>query len=71
MGAPMVTVRNVGHLPRALGRGLPRVAPGGTLRVVPEIAGRPPAGDDPGVGLLAQHEVWGPVDEAPAAAGEE
>jgi len=81
-GAPSVAVRLVAGDPREL-RGYPglrrvlTVQPGEVIDVIPEVAGRPPAGDgDLGEGLLAQVEVWAPagsaqVEAAPAVAGEE
>jgi hypothetical protein len=34
------------------------VARGGTVEVPDDVAGHEPSGDDPGVGLLAQVDVW-------------
>lgn len=47
------------------------------VAVPPEVAGRPPAGDpagedfDPGAGLLAQVDAWGPPRAGRAAATSE
>ncbi|HEU5085669.1 MAG TPA: hypothetical protein VFU14_20175 [Acidimicrobiales bacterium] len=68
-------VRNVSRLARVVkyvddGRiKQAAAAPGGTIDVPAEVAGRPPAGGDLGEGLLAQTSAWAPgVDKAPPKA---
>ena len=46
-----------GEIERSAVRGIPVAVPDG-------LAGRPPSGDDPGAGLLAQPDNWQPAATA-------